>query len=208
MHDFRRKVLIRWVLAFGGFIVLATGINLTLLGKGAGVDPWNVLHVGVSYHLPLTVGQANVAVGLVLVAVAWLLGVPPTAVTAVNVLAVGFLVDLVRLILPVQEPRTLLLQWAMLLGGSVVSGLGIGIYMSTGLGTGPRDSTMVALSHLLNLPMGCVRILMEVTVTALGWIMGGPAGLGTLVSALVVGPVVQVTLGKLKALCGAQAGSV
>ncbi|MGB9866932.1 MAG: YczE/YyaS/YitT family protein [Bacillota bacterium] len=190
----------RWVVALCGFLVLATGINLTLLGKAAGIDPWNVLHVGISRHFPLTVGQANVAVGLLLVGVAWRLGVPPTLVTGANAVAVGFLVDVVRGVLPAEAPKTLAGQWLFLLFGSVLSGIGIAMYMSTGLGAGPRDSTMLGLSRLLRLPIGYVRIVMEVVVTAIGWVMGGPAGLGTVASALIVGPVVQWSLGKLRAL--------
>ncbi|HHV78077.1 MAG TPA: hypothetical protein GXX40_00445 [Firmicutes bacterium] len=184
----------RWIVTILGFEILAFGINLTVLGRSAGVDPWNVLQLGITMHSPLTLGQANIAVGVVLAGVAWALGVRPTTVTLANVILVGLLVDLTRLLLPLRQPASVALKWLALVAGSIVSGVGIGTYMSTKLGTGPRDSTMLALCRITGRSISFVRISMEIAVTVVGWLLGGPAGPGTLVSAALLGPVIQLTL--------------
>ena len=102
---------------------------------------------------------------------------------------VGIIVDLVLAF--VDTPEHAALQWAFLLGGTVLFAVGSGFYIGAGLGPGPRDSVMTAFAKR-GYRVGVVRTVIEVTVLAIGWLLGGTVGIGTLLYALAIGPLVQV----------------
>jgi uncharacterized membrane protein YczE len=184
----------RWLYTITGFFILALGINLIVMGRDAGVDAWNILALGLTNHLPLTLGQAIWAISFGCVALAWALGLPPSLATGANVFFVGLFVDLIRANLFMPEPYGLLLVWVYLLVGVLVAGFGIGMYISSGLGAGPRDSVMLVLTRKLKWSIRKVRISIEITAATIGFILGGPVGVGTIASTLLMGPAIQKTI--------------
>ena len=170
----------------GGLFVFAVG-QLLSLQCNLGASSWTVLHDGISRHTPLSIGEATQGVGLLMVLVSWLAGVRPGLGTVANMLLVGFFLDLLLWldIVPRVEPYPL--RVLLLLGSIATIGLASALYIKAGFGAGPRDSFMLAMTRRSGWRVGRVRWLMEVTAVALGILLGGRFGVGTLIFAMLVG---------------------
>jgi uncharacterized membrane protein YczE len=176
-----------------GLVLCGVGIALMVEGD-LGLGPWDVLHQGIAERTGIPIGVATIAVGAA-VMVLWLpLREHPGLGTVLNVLLIGVVLDLTLLVL--ETPDLLALRAAMMLSGPVLFGLGTGLYIGAGLGPGPRDGVMTGLARR-GLPIGGARTGIEVSVLAIGWLLGGTAGAGTLVFAFGVGPVVHWALPRL-----------
>jgi uncharacterized membrane protein YczE len=170
-----------------GLWLFGTGEAL-LVDAGLGVSPWTVLAQGVGLKVGIGVGFATFVVsGIVLLL--WLpLRERPGLGTVSNAVVVAAALGLTVLWLP--APDALAWQLAEVLGGVAVIGLGSGLYLTTGLGPGPRDGWMTGLHRRTGIPVTLVRLAIEVVVLGLGWLLGGTVGVGTLVFALLVGAAV------------------
>ncbi len=183
------------------FVQLNLGLSLfgaalaLMVRARLGLDPWNVLHQGLSTHVALTIGQLSILTGLA-VMVLWLpLRQRPGLGTLCNVFVVGLTLDLTLAVLP--EIEGLALRATFLIAGIGLIGLGSAAYIGAGLGTGPRDGLMTGLHERFGWSIRGARLGIEVTVLALGWLMGGVAGVGTVLYALAIGPIVQAFLTRL-----------
>ncbi|SDS11914.1 hypothetical protein SAMN04489719_1584 [Agrococcus carbonis] len=169
------------------------GIALALLVRAAlGVGPWDVLSLGIANHLPMSYGTATVVVsGLVL-----LLWIPlrqrPGIGTLGNALLVGPAADLGLWLIP--QPTELWAQALMLAGSILLLSIATGIYIAPRLGPGPRDGLMTGIVRLTGWPIWIVRTLIEGSALLIGWLLGGPVGLGTVIFAFGVGPLIGVFL--------------
>jgi uncharacterized membrane protein YczE len=176
-----------------GIVALGAGIALTLDAR-LGVSPWDVLHQGIADRTGLTFGTVVVLVGLG-VLLFWIpLGQRPGIGTVVNTLTVGYIVDLFLSLQP--EPTVLVWRWAYLLAGIVICALGMAAYIGAGLGPGPRDGLMTGLAAR-GLPLWSVRTGLELVALAIGWVLGGDAGVGTVLFALGIGPLGHWFLARL-----------
>ncbi|MFD4006631.1 YitT family protein [Brachybacterium paraconglomeratum] len=172
-----------------------TGFGLSLamlLRSGLGGAPWDVFHAALAERLGATVGAMSIAVSFVLLLL-WIplrerLGIG----TVANAIWVGVSIDLGMLVLP--QASSLPVAIALMLLGVVVNGISGAVYIGAQLGAGARDGLMTALSRVLSRPVGPVRIVLEVIVLVTGWLLGGPLGLGTVVYAIALGPVIQLAL--------------
>ncbi|MGO1974507.1 MAG: YczE/YyaS/YitT family protein [Propionibacteriaceae bacterium] len=157
-----------------------------------GVMPWDVLHQGLSRYLPLSFGQIAIAVG----AVVLLLWIPlrqwPGLGTVANVIVVGLVADLGLWLLP--TPDGWAVRIALVVGGVVLNGLAGAVYIGSILGPGPRDGLMTGLHLRTGRSIRLVRTLIEVGVVAIGWLLGGTLGLGTVLYAIAIGPLTQLFL--------------
>lgn len=154
--------------------------------------PWGVFHVGVSVISGLTLGQVSQLVGLAVLLLGWALGFPPGFGTVMNMFFVGWFTDLIMEWGIVPRPTDPLGQVALLLMSVILIGVGSLFYLRVQLGAGPRDGLMVGLMYKLNRQVWIVRGSIEVLVLILGFLLGGPVGIGTVVTALTVGYSVQV----------------
>ena len=161
-----------------------------LLRSGLGLDPWDVFHQGLTNHVPLSFGQVTIVVGA-LVLLLWIpLRQRPGIGTVLNVFVIGLAADAGLAVMP---PITELAgQVAMLLGGVVANGLAGALYVGARLGPGPRDGLWVALTKRTGHSIRLVRTVLEVTIVAIGWLLGGVVGIGTVVYAVAIGPLVQL----------------
>ena len=182
-----------WVRLLTGLWLFAVGVVLGLR-SGLGVSPWDVFHDGVRQATPLSFGAATVLVGVVLVVVALAFGVRPGPGTLVNMVAIGVFADALLASGFVQglAAGSLPVRLAAVLAGVGLVALGSALYIGAGLGSGPRDSLMLALSARTRLPVGLVRGLLEVIVLGVGWLLGGAVGVGTVLFAFGIGPAVQL----------------
>lgn len=175
---------------FSLFIV-SFGIMITVEAH-LGVDAWSVLHQGLAIRLPVTFGQASQVVGLLMIGVGLLLRRRPTLGTVMNMYFIGLFCDLISAwgIIPPTYGR-MWLRTLYLVVGTTISGFGCSCYMSAGVGAGPRDTCMLALTDMTGVRVGIVRAVMEVTALTLGWFMGGNVGPGTVAGALTFGFIVE-----------------
>jgi uncharacterized membrane protein YczE len=173
-----------------GLVAMGAGIGL-MADAGLGLGPWDVLHQGLALRTGLSLGSLNIAVG-VGVLLLWLpLRQRPGIGTVLNVLVIGLVVDLTLALLP--EPEHLAVRVPAMLAGVVLMGVGSGLYIGAGLGPGPRDGLMTGVAARGH-SVRSVRTALEVTVLVLGWALGGTVGVGTVVLALAIGPLVQASL--------------
>ncbi|HEX4035997.1 MAG TPA: hypothetical protein VHX66_16260 [Solirubrobacteraceae bacterium] len=169
---------------FAGLILYGVSGGLLLLA-GLGVDPWNVLHQGLSRRIGLGVGTWAIIVG-VFVLLLWIpLRQRPGIGTVSNVLVVGAVIDLMLAVL--SPPHALATRIVLLVSGVVLNGVATGAYIGAGLGPGPRDGLMTGIAGH-GYPIWIVRMSIEITVLLTGFALGGTIGVGTLLYALSIGP--------------------
>lgn len=171
--------------AFSLSIVMNLQANL-------GLAPWQAFHYGLSLQTPLTFGQANQVVGLSMVLISLALGVWPGVITVASMALVGLMIDWLIYLGAVPRMSGLLDGIAMLLAGVMVTAFGTALTVLADLGTGPRDSFMLAVTSLTRRRVGLVRGTIEIAALGLGYLMGAPVGIGTVVYALGIGPAVEI----------------
>lgn len=177
-----------------GLVMMGVGLAV-MLEAGIGVGPWAVFHDGIARVTPLTFGQGLVLAGVVIAALAWTTtGERPGPGTVVNMLSIGPVVDAVRASGVVPAPEGLAVGTAQFLVGLAIIGLGTGAYITARFGAGPRDMFMLGLSRRLGIAVRRARTTIEVGVLIVGVALGGAVGLGTVLFAVLIGPVVQATL--------------
>ncbi|MFC4010386.1 YitT family protein [Nonomuraea purpurea] len=178
----------RLVRLYGGLALYGLGIALQV-ESGLGNGPWDVFHQGLAVRTGLSIGMVIIVVGA-LVMLLWIpLKQRPGIGTISNVVLVGLFADAAIFLLP--TPENLAFQALFVALGVVAIALATGLYIGAGMGAGPRDGIMTGLVRLgLSVRLG--RFLIEVTVLAAGWLLGGTVGVGTLVFALAIGPLTQL----------------
>jgi uncharacterized membrane protein YczE len=170
-----------------GLWIFGTGEAL-VVGSELGNSPWTVLAEGVSVHTPLSIGAATFAISAV-VLLCWIpLRERPGLGTVLNAVVIAVAIDVTLAMLP--AIHALGLRWAALLGGIALVGVGSGLYLTAALGPGPRDGIMTGLHRRFGWPLWSVRTCIELTAVTSGFILGGTAGIGSLLFALLVGPAV------------------
>ncbi len=184
----------RIVLLLGGLVLYGVSDGLLVLA-GLGLDPWDVLHQGLSRTLGLQVGTWAVLVGA-LVLLGWIpLRQRPGVGTACNVVVIGLLINATLALVP--APHGLPWRVAVLVGAVVLNGLATGAYIGAGLGPGPRDGLSTGIAAR-GVPLRRVRTVVEVAVLALGWLLGGSVGVGTVLYALAIGPIAHLSVPALQ----------
>jgi uncharacterized membrane protein YczE len=175
-----------------GLVTFGMGIAL-MAQSGLGLGPWEAFHQGLGNHLGVPLGTVSIALGLPIIALWWPLGERPGVGTLLNVVLIGASTNagLVTIPAAVGVPAQLI----EVVAGLVVIAIGSGLYLSADLGPGPRDGLMTGLHHRFGWSIRRARTTVELTVLVAGYLLGGTIGLGTVLFALGIGPLVQVSLG-------------
>lgn len=187
-----RAVLIRIPGLLAGLVVFGFGIAL-MAQANVGLGPWEALHQGVQFRTGIPMGTVSILLGVPILALWWPLGERPGLGTLLNVLLIGTATNVGNALIPAQTVPAF--QLAQMAAGVVVIGLGSGIYLSADLGPGPRDGLMVGIHHRFGWSIRRSRTVIEISALVVGWALGGTIGIGTVVFAFGIGPVVQVMLG-------------
>lgn len=173
-----------------GIIVLSLGIALTIKGQKLGVGSWDVLHIGLQQNLGLTVGAWSIILGLIILVIDSIFTKRlPKLGTYIDMFLAGIFIDIFLFVLP--DATTFIEQTLAFVIGIILLGFGCGMYMVANLGVGPRDMLMLLFVHRLGWSVNRARTTMEVTVAVVGFILGGPVGIGTVFMAFGLGPIVQ-----------------
>jgi uncharacterized membrane protein YczE len=169
------------------------GFSMAVMVRaGLGLDPWDVFHQGLARHTGMTIGVASAVVG-VAVLLAWIpLRNRPGIGTIANVIVIAVTVDAALWVLP--TPTSLPVRIAMMVGAVVFNAISTVLYIGAALGPGPRDGLMTGLVVRTGLSVRLVRTSIEATVLTVGWLLGGTVGVGTVLYAFGIGPLVQLLL--------------
>ena len=170
--------------------LMGFGVSVDLMVKsGLGLGPWDAFHQGIAQRTGISLGVASIVVGLAIVAFSFAIGIRPGVGTLANMLLIGWFIDLFHPWIP----ETPSYAWGYLFYAVaiVVCGLSTGLYISAGLGKGPRDGLILGLVDRSRWPVRRVRTLVELAALGFGWWMGGEVGIGTLIFAFGIGPAMQ-----------------
>ena len=190
----RRPGLGRRLLAlYLGLVLFGVSIAL-LVVSGLGLDSWDVFHQGLANRTGLGLGSIVILVGAIVLALWIPLRERPGIGTVSNVILVGLALDGALVFLP--EPTVLAWQALFMVAGIVLNAVATALYIGAGLGPGPRDGLMTGLAKR-GYSVRVVRTSIEVVVLAAGWLLGGTVGIGTVLYALSIGPLVHYLLPRL-----------
>ncbi|QHI71723.1 YczE/YyaS/YitT family protein [Aminipila terrae] len=180
-----------------GLFLYSLGIVVTL-NAHIGYAPWEVFHVGLAKTTGISIGTASIMTGVVIGLIAVLLGEKIGLGTILNMVLIGVFLDMIIgfQIIPVLNNFPLGIM--MLIIGLFIITLASYFYIGSAFGAGPRDSLMVALTRITGLPIGVCRGIIELLAVFIGWRLGGMLGIGTILSAFLIGFCVQVTFKLLK----------
>lgn len=187
----RAVTLLRWARLFGGLWLFGTGIAL-MVNARLGLGPWDVLSQGVALRTGLRIGTVTMLVGAVVLLLWFFIRERPGIGTVANIVLIGQAINLTLPVLPEFESTPL--RFLELLLGMLVLGLGSAFYLGARLGAGPRDGLMLGLHRRTGWSIRVTRTVIEVCALAVGWLLGGTVGVGTIVLALGIGPVVQLMI--------------
>ena len=173
--------------------LLLFGIGIAFMAEaGMGLGPWEVFHQGIARQLGVQLGTVSIVLGIPILLAWYPLGERPGVGTVLNIVLIGTATNVAMGVLPtvVGQPQQLL----VMLLGVVTIAAGSGLYLASDLGPGPRDGLMTGLHFRFGWSIRRARTAVELTVLVLGFLAGGTIGLGTVVFALGIGPLVQVML--------------
>lgn len=193
---FRSPRLLRSAVLLVGLYLFGVGLALTIIAD-LGADPWTVFHEGVAGPLGITIGGATIGTGLVIIGLLWWLKEPLGVGTIANAIVIGVAIDLTLWMVP--DVSNLLVRVALLAVAPVVIGIASGLYLGSGCGPGPRDGLMTALARR-GMSTSIARTCIELAALAIGWLLGGTVGLGTVWIAVSLGPCVQFFLRRVRTL--------
>ena len=189
----RRVIGWRWTFFIVGMVIMSLGITMSIKGKIIGTSPWDVLHVGLFQNFGLTIGTWSILTGLLIItSTSLVLKEWPKLGTWLNMLLIGLFIDVFNWLLPTTD--VYVLQIAYFVVGVFILSFGCGMYIAPNMGAGPRDTLMMILVEKFGGTIKSARMGIEVLVTILGWLLGGPVGVGTVLIALTSGYIVQYSL--------------
>ncbi len=177
-----------------GLILFGLGAAMMVLA-GLGLSPWEVMAQGISFKTGIPIGTVGILIGIVVLFL-WIplkekLGIG----TILNVFIIGIVIDLTLWLTP-DSVESLVVRWLLLVGGILLVGVGSGFYIGGGLGPGPRDGLMTGIAKR-GVNIGLARFGIEITVLVVGWLLGGTVGIGTVLFAFGMGPLIAILLPRL-----------
>ena len=188
----KSKIIKGWFQIVAGLLVFALGIHLTIFAN-VGLLSWDVLGMGISYHTPLNYGLSMTAISVTVLIVDLLLRERIGFGTIIDALLTGNFVQMYNDLNPFPLNENFWIGILILLAGLIVAALGMWIYMAAGQCCGPRDALLVGLGKRLpKLPIGLVEIMIFGAVLLVGWLLGGPVGIGTLIGTFGIGFAIQL----------------
>jgi uncharacterized membrane protein YczE len=191
----------RYVLFFAGLTLFGLGNAIAVKVKYVGLHPWEVLNVALYQHFGLTIGTWGVICGLLLVTFSYIFDRKYISIgTFLNALLIGPIMDFFLWLDILPKATNVWLDYFILLLGLVTTGIGGGMYVSAGIGAGPRDGFMMILSEKTHLSVTKARIIVESLVLIIGFLLGGPVFIATFFYTFIQSPVFHHSLRLFRSL--------
>lgn len=192
-----RKITYKLFRLMVGLYIFSIGIVMTI-NANLGLAPWDVLHQGIAKHAGMTIGEANILVGIAIIFINFFFKEKVGIGSLGNMYFVGVFIDqlMTQGWIPVYD--NLLLQFSMMFAGMVIIAFGSYLYIGSGLGSGPRDALMVVLHTATGKSVGFVRNAIEIACMVVGMTLGGSFGIGTIIMATTIGFFIQIVFKLLK----------
>lgn len=197
----------RWDLSLTRILILFFGLAIFGLGDSlviqshVGNAPWSVLAQGLSLHTPFSIGACTFIIGATVLLLWWPLKERPGFGTLANIAIISLFIQIGMWIFPASNGNWIL-SILMVLAGIALVGAGSTLYITTGLGPGPRDGLMTAIHRKTKIRVGRVRLAIEICALIIGALLGGRVGIGTALFALLIGNSVAIWLGVAKHFAG------
>jgi len=190
MRSTIKRIMLKLIKLFSGYFILAYGIVMTI-NADLGLGAWEVFHQGISNVFGITMGQASISVGAAIILFNFVFKERIGWGTIFNMIFIGIFMDVLMMnnLVPAFEgvlPRVL-----MLVLGLLIIGFGTYLYIDAELGSGPRDGLMIALARKTKKPVGLIKNVQEITAVAVGFLLGGKVGVGTVMMSLLGGCIMQ-----------------
>ena len=193
-----KAVISGWLKIVAGLAVFALGVHMTIYAN-IGLAPWDCLGMGIAKHTPLNYGVAMTCVAVTVLVIDILLKERIGFGTIIDAFLTGNFVQAFNYLNPFPENHNMWAGIAIMLVGFVFMALGMMIYMSAGQCCGPRDSLLVGLGKRMpKIPIGIVEIILWAVVLLAGYLLGGPVGIGTLISTFGAGLVMQLVYNMIR----------
>ncbi|MGB3344577.1 MAG: hypothetical protein WBA61_11735 [Aequorivita sp.] len=186
---------IRYAFYFTGLVLFGLGVAITVKVKYLGLHPWDVLNVALFEKFGLTIGTWSIFVGLLLIGISLLVSKKYVNIgTFLNALLIGPIMDFFLWIDILPDASNHWTDYLLLLLGIVIIGVGGGLYVSGGVGAGPRDGFMLSMSERTRLSVSKARIGVESIVLVIGYLLGGPVFWVTFIYTFILSPIFQFSL--------------
>jgi uncharacterized membrane protein YczE len=195
----------RWSINPLRILILLFGLTIFGFGEALliqstlGNSPWAVLSQGLSKHTPLSLGWSTAVISVVVLSLWIPLRQWPGFGTIANIIVIAFALQMGTDWFPIQH-HNFALRLLYVLGGIAIIGIGSALYITCGLGPGPRDGLMTGLHRVTGIRVGRVRLTLEIIVMSIGWAMGGRLGIGTFLFALLIGNSFAISLNLVRKL--------
>ena len=190
--NIKKRTLMEWLKIVLGLIVFALGVHMTIYAN-IGLAPWDCLGMGIAKHTPFNYGISMTLIAVTVLIIDILLKERIGYGTIIDAICTGNFVQMFNYLDPLPENKNSMLGIAIMLGGFVFMALGMWIYMSAQQCCGPRDALLVGLGkRMKKVPIGIVEIMLWAVVLLFGFLLGGPVGVGTLISTFGAGLVMQL----------------
>jgi uncharacterized membrane protein YczE len=188
----KRKIVFGWFQIVVGLFIFSFGVHLTIFAN-IGLAPWDCLGMGISYHTPLNYGISMTLIALCVLGVDLLLKEKIGFGTIIDALLTGNFIQFFNNVNPFPLNDNLWIGILIMLAGFVFMALGMAVYMKSEQCCGPRDALLVGLGKRMpKVPIGIVEVILWAVVLAIGWLLGGPVGIGTLISTFGAGLMMQL----------------
>ena len=188
----KRSIILGWLKIIIGLFIFSFGVHLTIFAN-IGLAPWDCLGMGISYHTPLNFGMSMMVIALAVLGIDLIMREKIGYGTIIDALLTGNFVQFFNDINPLPLNENMWLGIPIMLGGFVFMALGMAVYMKSEQGCGPRDALLVGLGKRMGrIPIGFVQIILWAVVLLVGWLLGGPVGIGTIISVFGAGLMMQL----------------
>lgn len=174
-----------------GYVLTALSV-VVMVNSNVGLSPWDVLHQGLSKTVGITMGQASMIVGIIVIIASVILGENLGWGTIGNIFIPGILIDIINNMNIIPVTHSLFLGIIMVLIGLLIMAMATVLYLIPALGCGPRDGLMIALHKKTGKSIGILRAIMEIGAVVVGYFLGGTFGIGTIISAFCFGYILEV----------------
>lgn len=191
MKGMIKRIMLKLVKLFLGYFILAYGIVMTV-NANLGLGAWEVFHQGISNVLGITMGQASILVGAVIILFDFVLKEKVGWGTVFNMMFIGIFMDILMINKLVPAFEGILPRVLMIILGLFIVGFGTYLYIDVELGSGPRDGLMIALAKKTKKPVGFIKNAQEITAVAVGFLLGGKVGIGTVMMSILGGWLMQL----------------